>query len=142
MGLDNPKNKMAKSAPSPNNYVSLLDSPDIIREKIKKAVTDSGKEVISSPKKPALSNLLNIYAGFSGKSVPEAEKRFAGRGYADFKKELAEVVISDLTPFQKKFHQLRQGDTILQQILRNGAAAADRIAKDTLGKVKQKMGLI
>src|SRR4028118_959633 len=90
MALDEPTQKMSKSSPTPGGYISLLDDPDSMRRKIRRAKTDSGSEVVSSPEKPAITNLLNIYAGLAGLPVPEIEDRYRGRGYGDFKKDPAE----------------------------------------------------
>ena len=104
MGLDNPTKKMSKSAISEYNYISLLDTPEVIEKKIRKAVTDSGSEIKYSDDKPALKNLINIFSAFSGKSPQEIEKSFIGKGYADFKQELATVVLDFIIPFQKKYN--------------------------------------
>jgi tryptophanyl-tRNA synthetase len=131
---------MSKSAASEYNYISLLDSEDDVRRKIKKAVTDSGSEIVYSDEKPALKNLINIYASFSGKSPKEIEKLYAGKGYGDFKTELAEVVISFLKPFQARFNELSDEDVI--NILKEGKEKVKKIAKAKMGKVRQCVGFI
>ncbi len=140
MGLDDPSKKMSKSAPSPANYISLLDDPEVARKKIMRAVTDSGTEIKSGADKPALSNLLMIYSSFSGKTVKEIEKEYAGHGYGDFKKGLAEVMVGFLTDFQNKFHQISDAD--VKEILASGAKKADAIASKKLSEVKQKIGFV
>ena len=90
MALDEPTSKMSKSSPTPAGYVALLDEPDVIRRKIRRAKTDSGAEIVASPDKPAITNLLGIYAGLTGHTIPEIEDQYRGEGYGDFKKDLAE----------------------------------------------------
>ena len=107
MGLDDPAKKMSKSAENANNYIALLDSPEIIREKIKSAVTDSGSEIkYDAENKPAISNLLLIYSLFSKKPISELEKEYAGKNYSVLKHDLAEVIIEGLSPVQKKYQEL------------------------------------
>ena len=140
MGLDEPTKKMSKSAGSDFNYIALTDSPDLIREKIKKAVTDSGKEIVYSPAKPALANLLTIYSLCSGRPIKEIEKYFVGRGYADFKSGLADAVIKFLAPFQAKYAELN--DEYILKTLQDGAQQAQTIASQTMTNVKKAMGLM
>lgn len=154
MGLDDPTKKMAKSAASEYNYVALLDNPDIIRKKIQKAVTDSGREIIYQDDKPALQNLIDIYSAFSGKTPKEIEKMYEGKGpastrgerdstrggYADFKKDLAEVIIEKLGPIQEKYHSL--SDKKVLEILTSGADKVRPMAKKKLEEVKNKIGLV
>ncbi len=140
MGLDNPVKKMSKSAESIYNRIELLDEPEMIRKKIKKAVTDSGSEIVYSDEKPALRNLINIYASFSGKTSQEIEKLYVGKGYGDFKAELAEVIIAFLTPFQEKFNSLSDEDVL--NILRDGGKKVQEIAKIKIQEVKTKVGFI
>jgi tryptophanyl-tRNA synthetase len=140
MGLDDPSKKMSKSAASAANYISLLDDPKVAEKKIMKAVTDSGSEVKGGAGKPALENLLNIYSLLSGKSVKEIEKEYVGRGYGDFKKGLAGVVVEFLTGFQKKFNSISDDEAI--KILRAGAKRADKIAAKKMLSVKKHIGLL
>jgi len=140
MGLDDPSKKMSKSAESPVNYIALTDSADIISEKIKKAVTDSGKEIVYKPDKPALSNLLTIYSLLGNKSISEIEKLYQGKGYAEFKSDLAEVVIDFLRPFQRRYNALADDDVL--KVLADGAAKAENIASQTMKEIKKAIGLI
>lgn len=154
MGLDDPQNKMSKSASSEYNYISLTDDEEIVRRKIKKAVTDSGTEVIYRNDKPALKNLINIYSLLSEKSVKEIEKMYAGKGpastrgdatstrggYADFKKDLAGVVIDFLKPFQERMKKL--SDDKVLEILKRGAEKVQPLASAKLSEVKKKIGLL
>ena len=142
MGLDNPSKKMSKSAKSPLNYIALTDSPDLIREKIKKAVTDSGKEIIFRPDKPALANLLTIYSLVSDKSIQELETQYKNSSsYNQFKEDLAEKIIKFLTPFQKKYNNLINRPDDLKNILEEGKEKASNIAERTLEIVKNKIGI-
>lgn len=142
MGLDNPDNKMSKSAINSNNYIALTDKPEVIRKKIMRAVTDSGKTIKFDPKRKGLHNLLTIYKLFSGKTESQIEKCFKNKGYGDFKKELADLVIKKLTPIQKKTNYYMKNKKLLDKILANGAKQAKKIADKTLAKVKDKIGFI
>jgi len=140
MGLDDSDKKMSKSAASHYNYIALTDSPDEVREKIKKAVTDSGKKIEYGPDKPALSNLLMIYSLLTSRSVVEIEEGYREKGYAEFKKDLAEVVVDFLKPFQEKYNALKDDEVL--KILRDGAKKIQPIAAQTLSEVKIAMGII
>ncbi|TSC56617.1 MAG: tryptophanyl-tRNA synthetase [Parcubacteria group bacterium Gr01-1014_18] len=141
MGLDDPRGKMSKSASSPDNYIALLDSPDMAREKIKQAVTDSGSEIKYAPEsKPGISNLLVIYHLLSGIPIAELEKKFTGKNYTEFKKELGEVVAVFLEDFQKKFHAYQRDP--IQKILKQGADKARSRANAKLASAKTKMGFV
>ncbi len=140
MGLDNPLKKMSKSATSEYNYISLLDSPEIIERKIKKAITDSGSEIKYSNNKPALKNLINIFSAFSKKTPAEIEKSFQGTGYADFKKELTNAILSFIIPFQEKYNSIDNSEIL--KILKNGAEKVRPIAKNKIEKVKNRIGLV
>ena len=143
MGLDDPTKKMSKSASSPNNYIALLDPPEEIRRKIKIAVTDSGKDIKYDEKnKPAVSNLVLIYSAFSGFSHSQIEKKYKTKGYAEFKKDLAELIIEKLTPTQKKYYELSRNETKIRKILKEGANKAGALANRTLLEVKKKMGFV
>jgi len=140
MGLDDPTRKMSKSAKSHLNYIALTDLPEEVMEKIRKAVTDSGKEIKAGADKPALTNLLAIYSLLSGKSVVEIEQKYQGQGYAEFKEGLTQAVVDWLRPFQKKYNQLDNKE--VEKILADGAAQAQKIAGQTMREVKKAMGLI
>ena len=140
MGLDDPTKKMSKSAESEYNYIALTDDEETVRRKIKKAVTDSGSEIVYSDNNPALKNLINIYALLSGKSTKEIEKEYAGRGYAEFKDGLAKVIIGFLKPFQEKYNSL--DDQKVLSILEAGAQKVRPLAKKKLDEVKNKIGFI
>ncbi len=140
MSLVDPKAKMAKSIP--NSFLALDDSPGVIREKIKKAVTDSGEGIEYSPKKPAIANLMSIYSAFSNLSFSEIEKKFIGKGYGHFKNDLAELIIKELKPFQEKKKALDKRPDYVKKVLADGAKRAGLIAKKNLLEIKKKMGLI
>ena len=143
MGLDDPIKKMSKSAASEYNYISLLDSRDIIQNKIKKAVTDSGNEIKYDPEsKPAISNLLAIAAEFSNKSIPDLEKDFDGKTYSTFKEAVAEHIIDGLQTFQNNYRDLEKNKDHVLDILQDGAKRANEIANETLREVKQKIGFL
>lgn len=143
MALDDPTKKMSKSAASSNNYIALLDSPGEIRRKIKTAVTDSGKEIRYDPDtKPAVSNLLTIYSSFSGQDFTEIEKKYTGRGYAEFKTDLAELLVKKLAPIQKKYRELSKDKKTILEILHKNAKEASSIANRTLLVVKKKIGFV
>lgn len=140
MGLDDPSKKMSKSAASEYNYIALTDDAETVRKKIKKAVTDSGTEIVYKVDKPALQNLINIYSLLSGKTVKEIEKMYVGKGYADFKNDLAEVIITFLEPFQKKMAEL--SDEKVLEILKTGADKVRPLAQKKLKEVKKKIGFV
>jgi len=142
MGLDNPLKKMAKSAESEYNYISLQDPEDEVRKKIAKAVTDSGTEIIYEPeKKPALTNLLNIYSSFSGEKIENLEKIYRNAGYKKFKDDLTEVIITFLKPFQKKLRELEKDIAFTKKVLKEGSQKIAPQAQETLAKVKKMIGL-
>jgi tryptophanyl-tRNA synthetase len=140
MGLDDPTKKMSKSATSEYNWIALTDKPDMIRKKIKKAVTDSGSEIKYQDDKPALKNLINIYCGFSGKSPKEIEVMYVGKGYGDFKNDLAEVVVANLQPIQEKMKSLSDEEVL--KILEAGVAKVHPLAEKKMKEVKEKVGFI
>ena len=141
MSLTDPKKKMSKSD-EPKSCISLFDTPEDITKKIMSAETDSGKEVIYNvTKKPGISNLLTIYSLLTGKTVQELEKEFKGKGYGDFKKSLATVVINYLEPFRRKQKELQTRDVYVKDILAKGASRAKVIAETTMKEVREKMGL-
>jgi tryptophanyl-tRNA synthetase len=142
MSLDDPTKKMSKSAGSESSYIALMDSPDVIRRKIKRAVTDSGSEVRGGSDKPALTNLLDIYAAFAGEPVDAVEQRYEGKGYADFKADLGEVVVEALAPIQARIKELEADKSYTLEVLRVGAERAEAIAAHTLARVRERVGLV
>jgi tryptophanyl-tRNA synthetase len=141
MGLDDPTQKMSKSETRPGHAIGLLDTPDEIREKIAHATTDSLREIRFDEARPGIYNLLVIYELFSGLERAAIEARFAGKGYADFKAELAEVVIAGLQPLQNRYLSLTADPGYLDGLLAAGAAKVRPQAEKTLSLVKEKVGL-
>ena len=141
MALDDPMQKMSKSSPTPAGYIALLDEPDTIRRKIRRAVTDSGTEIVAGPEKPAITNLLGVYAALAGKTIPELEEQYTGKGYGDFKKELAEVVVETLSPIRERALELLDDPRELDELLEAGAEKARKVASSTLHDAWAKMGL-
>jgi len=142
MALDNPMKKMSKTAPNPASYLALIDSPELIRKKIKSAITDSGKEIKLDPQKPAISNLLMIYHLVSGQSIKKIEEKYKNKGYVEFKSDLAEIVIEFLKSFQKKLKELEKNEDYVRNVLAEGARKAQTIAQKTMKEVREKIGLI
>ncbi len=140
MGLDNPTNKMSKSAPSEYNRIDLLDSPEMIKKKIMKAVTDNDQEIEYSDKKPALKNLINIFSLVSDKKIKVIVNEYQGQGYKEFKEGLAQAIIDYLQPIQEKYHQISDED--IRKVLFNGSIRARKLAEKKIKEVKEKMGLI
>ena len=142
MGLDDPAKKMSKSADSAYNYIALTDSPDEIHRKIRRAVTDSGTDVRTDPDKPALTNLLTIYSMLADEPVEAVVARYEGKGYAEFKTDLAEVVVEALVPFQRRMAELGADKGFTLDVLRDGAERAQAIAERTMAKVRERMGFV
>lgn len=142
MSLDDASKKMSKSNPNPGSYIALLDEPDVIRKKISRATTDSGREVKFDPaNKPEVSNLITIYSQCSGLAIAEVEQRYEGQMYGPFKKDLAEVVVGVLEPLQQRYRDIRESGE-LRQILRQGAERAAETADKTLQDVQRLMGFV
>lgn len=141
MSLVDPKKKMSKSDDQ-KSCIFLFDSPEDITKKILAAQTDSGKDVVYNiTKKPGISNLLTIYSLLTGKTTQALEKEFKGKGYGDFKKSLANVVIEKLEPFRRKQKELSTRDVYIEEMLKQGQSRALTIAEETMREVKEKMGL-
>ncbi|MGL2511214.1 tryptophan--tRNA ligase [Helicobacter pylori] len=140
MGLDDPKVKMSKSHQGANHAIFLLDEPDIIVRKIKKAATDSMGVIAFDEKREGIFNLLNIYMLLSDESPEKIEERFKNKGYGDFKKELAEVVIQSLKPIQERYKEI--SDDEVKAVLNGGVEKARPLAQATYQKAKELMGLI
>lgn len=139
--LQDPLKKMSKSDPNPASYISLGDSEDEIVRKIRRAVTDSGREVVYSPSdRPALANLLTIYSQCSGEPIPKIVDDYEGKGYADFKKGLAAAVIESLVPIQRRRQEILKDGSHLE-VLRQGARRAHEVSSHVLKRVKERMGL-
>jgi tryptophanyl-tRNA synthetase len=139
MALDDPSKKMSKSDENANGRVGLLDDADTIRRKFKRAVTDSGAEIRFDPERPAITNLLTIYQLLTGRSPEEIESHFAGKGYAALKSETADAAVEFLRPFQERMRGYT--DEELGRILAEGAEKARSIARETMRRVYERMGL-
>ena len=143
MGLGNPSSKMSKS--DPNGCVFLLEKPEDIARKFKRAVTDSDTEhcVRFDPEnKPGVSNLMNIYAAVTGKSFDEIEKEFDGLGYGAFKPAVGDAVIEMLRPIREEAEHILADKAYLEKVYTEGAQKASYIARKTLRKVYKKIGLV
>ena len=141
MALDDPTKKMSKSAENIHSRISLLDEPSKIKKSIMKATTDSdGVVKFDVENKPGISNLLNIYSVLSGISIEKLERKYEGKGYGDFKKDLVEVTVNALAPIRQRYEEIRYSDE-LTEILKDGAVKADAIAKETMKRVKKNFGL-
>ncbi|HXF44074.1 MAG TPA: tryptophan--tRNA ligase [Candidatus Paceibacterota bacterium] len=140
MSLDDPTKKMSKSRPA--GCLFMEDSPAVIRQKIMRATTDSGKEIeYDSRNKAGISNLLLIYSELSSKSVKTIEEKYKNSGYAEFKKDLAEMVIKTLAPFQKRKKELLKNHSSVLKNLRIGNKKANAVASKKILEVKKKIGL-
>jgi tryptophanyl-tRNA synthetase len=141
MSLQNPKKKMSKTD-DPKGCILLFDEPEEIERKIMGAVTDPGKEIkYDLVKKPGISNLLKIYSIFSKESIEELEEKYKGKGYEEFKRDLAKLLIKKLEVFRKKKRELEKRKVYLKEILKRGAERAEKIAKLTIKEVRERMGL-
>lgn len=142
MSLDDGTKKMSKSDPNPGSRINLLDPPDVIRKKISRATTDSGREVVfDQAGKPEISNLMSIYAECSGMSLQQIADQYEGQMYGGFKKELGEVVVALLEPIQQRYQDIRSSG-MLSDILAQGAENARMNAARTLEGVKERMGFL
>jgi tryptophanyl-tRNA synthetase len=141
MSLEDPTKKMSKSDANPNAAIALTDDADTIRRKIRRAVTDSGSEVTAAPNKPALTNLLTIYSLLSGESIQQLEDRYEGKGYGEFKSDLAEVVVSTLSPIQARLEELDADRSIARSVLTDGADRARERAAAKMAVVRERVGI-
>ena len=142
MSLQNPTKKMSKSDENPNACISILDEPDVIMAKFRRAVTDSDTEVRFAEGKDGINNLMTIYSAFTGLSMEDIEKEFAGTGYGDFKKAVGTVVADGLTPIREEFKRVSNDKAYLEQCYKKGAETATYVSRKTLNKVKKKVGLL
>lgn len=143
MDLQEPTAKMSKSAASMAGVIELLDSPEANAKKIKSAVTDTGREVsFDEESKPGISNLLSIYSAISGRTIKSIEADYVGKGYGDFKKDVAEIVTESLKPIRESALGYLQDERALLEILRTGAERAEAVASQTLATVYNALGLL
>ena len=141
MSLQDPTKKMSKSDENPNASILLMDDPDTIIRKFKRAVTDSDMEIRYSDDKPGIQNLINIYSCITGKTIEEVEKEFDGKGYGEFKLAVGECVANRLKPLQDRFYELQKDKTYLNSVIKENDEKAAYFANKTLRKVQKKVGL-
>jgi tryptophanyl-tRNA synthetase len=144
MDLQNPLSKMGKSDSATSGMIALLDEANIITKKIKSAVTDSDMDIryCEGDKKAGIRNLLTIYSSLSGESIQSIESKFVGKGYGDFKKEVAEIVVETLSPIKQEHDRIMKDKAYLNSVLKNGAEKAQKVAYKILSKVNKKSGLV
>jgi tryptophanyl-tRNA synthetase len=141
--LQEPTAKMSKSASSPAGIVELLDEPAVSAKKIRSAVTDTGREIVFDPEnKPGISNLLTIYAGVTGRSIDELQDEYTGRGYGDFKKDLADVIVDLVTPIRDRTNEWLESPGHLADVLAHGADRARSVAEKTLATAYDRIGFV
>lgn len=142
MSLAEPTKKMSKSDENPKGYISLLDDANVMAKKIKSAVTDSDARVCRGEGKEGVENLLNILSTITGESIDSIEGRYEGKGYGDFKSEVADAVVQCLHPIREKYDALIKDRAYLQSVYKNGAEMASKISHRTLEKVYKKIGFV
>ncbi len=143
MDLQDPTSKMSKTGSSPKGLIDIMQDPGTIAKNIRSAVTDTDGEVRYDPEsKPGVSNLLVIHSVLSGRPVEEVAASFAGRGYGDLKKEVSEVVLDALTPFQERMADLLADPAELDRILASGGDRAREVARGTMARVRDRVGLL
>ena len=142
MSLADPAKKMSKSDENPNGYILLLDKPEDIMRKFKRAVTDSDSRIVVADDKPGVSNLIQIYSLATGKSTAEIEAEFEGKGYGDFKPAVGEAVVEMLRPIRETTEDLLRNKDYLEQVYKEGAQRASYMARKTLDKVYRKVGFV
>jgi len=142
MSLQDPTSKMSKSDSNENSYIVLMDSHDAIRRKLKRAVTDSEGIVRYSDDQPGVKNLINIYSKITNKTNDEIVAYYEGKGYAQFKDDVAEVIIEELKPIQERIDYLLKNKDYLEKIYVHGAEKAETAARKTLRKVYKKVGFV
>jgi tryptophanyl-tRNA synthetase len=141
MGLDDPTKKMSKSTTAGGHAVGVLDPPDVIKKTLMSAKTDSGTEIRLDSERPGVANLLTIYMAATGASLEDAEAHFAGKGYGALKREIAEALIAELEPLQRRYAELRANPDDLHALLRASAEAIRPIARRTVDAAKRAMGV-
>lgn len=142
MSLQDPTKKMSKSDTNQNGFISILDKPEVIVNKFKRAVTDSEAEVAYREGKDGINNLITIYSTVTGKSIEETEREFSGRGYGDFKLAVGEAVAEHLRPVRENFDRLVKDKAYLEQVYKKGAEKALSISQRTMDKVYRKVGFV
>lgn len=142
MSLADPSKKMSKSDENPNGYISILDKPETIVKKFKRAVTDSDMEIRYAEGKDGINNLMSIYSVVTGSTYEEIEREFEGKGYGYFKEQVGNAVAEHLSPIRENFNRISSDKSYLEQCYKMGAENASRIADRTLKKVYKKSGFV
>lgn len=141
--LQEPTAKMSKSASAPGGIIDVLEGPGPMRKKIMRAVTDTGSEVVYDEEgKPGVTNLLRIFAALDGASAQDLERRYAGLGYGQFKKDLAQLVLDTFTPIRERTERLLADERQLDRLLAQGAARAGAVAAQTMDVVRERVGFV
>lgn len=141
-GLQNPESKMSKSEENPKDSLLILDAPDVLRKKVKSAVTDSEGTIKYDKSRAGVANLMTIYHILSEKSFEEIEKMYEGKGYGDFKGDLAELVVEIIEPIQKRFKELQEDRSFVMNVLEEGRVEAQKRAEVMLAEVYEKVGFL
>ena len=142
MSLQEPAKKMSKSDENINSYVAVLDKPEVIMKKFRRAVTDSEACVKYGEGKDGINNLMGIYSAVTGKTNEEIEQEFDGKGYGDFKTAVGEAVVEELRPIQEKFAQFIKDKAYLKECYEKSAQTAEKISQRTLDKAAKKIGFV
>ena len=140
MSLQDPTKKMSKSDENPNASIYLLDDPDTIMRKFKRAVTDSEGTILYRDEQPGIKNLIDIYSACTGKTPADIEREFDGKGYGDFKLAVGETVVSVLKPLQDRMADIAKDKAYVDGVIKNNAEKANYFANKTLRKVQKKVG--
>ena len=140
MSLQDPSKKMSKSDENTNASIYLMDDPDTIIRKFKRAVTDSEGQIVYREEQPGIRNLIDIYSACTGKTPEQVEAEFAGKGYGEFKMAVGEAVVDVLKPLQDRIHDLSQNKDYIDSVIKNNAEKASYYANKTLRKVQKKVG--
>jgi tryptophanyl-tRNA synthetase len=141
MDLQEPDRKMSTTDGTPQGTVLIADPPDVLRKKVRSAVTDSGRDVVHDPEqKPGISNLIEIMSVATGESFADIEARYDGQGYGPFKTDVAEAVVELLDPIQRRYEELRGDPVELQRLLARGAEKARNASQPTLDRMYEAMG--
>lgn len=142
MSLQDPTKKMSKSDENLNSWVAILDSPDDIMRKFKRAVTDSDAKVCIGEDKHGINNLIGIYSAVTGKTSDQITSEFEGKGYGDFKMAVGEAVVEELRPIRERYEEIIKDKKLLEELYKSGAAKAERVAFRTLSKAMKKVGFV
>lgn len=142
MDLQEPDKKMSKSSDNPNGYILMMDPPEVIRKKISRAVTDNVGIVRYNDEQPGVQNLMSILRSITGLSYEDIEAKYAGQGYAGFKKDVAEALVEELEPIQQKVKELLANKAYIEEVYKKGAERANYTATKTIRKMQKKIGFI